>query len=472
MRILSTDPLFAWEKLPDSPDLIALASLLDMLGDQPLLQALRAHRGKGRNDYPVHVLWRTHVTHYLLRHGAMQQCLAELGRNPALRRVVGIEEGQGVPDACNMSRFLEVLGQPQHLRLIDAMFEDLARRLAAEVPDLGRDLAGDSAALSARKSRTPQEGGAADGTGATLPQPAGGRKEYRDDAGKLVRSFEWHGYKFHLLVDVKHEVILARHVTAAAGEGTGDNSVLGLLLEKAQRVLPEGRIKSLAYDKAADDVKTHELLDEQGIKPLIQIRSLLKDETEQKLPGHDGNSNVVYDEAGTLFCYDTVSAVPVKHKMSYVGYEKGRGTLKYRCPARHEGLACASDARCNGCSSYGKTVRVKCELDLRRFPPIPRATLEFERRYKGRTAIERVNARIKIFWGADDGNVTGPARFHAHLGTVMVVHAVMANWLATQPRYEGKSLSPTRMSQIARKLARAGQSGPPAVPAGDCLTLT
>ena len=117
-------------------------------------------------------------------------------------------------------------------------------------------------------------------------------------------------------------------------------------------------------------------------------------------------------------------------------------------------------------------MRVKCELDLRRFPPIPRATLEFERRYKGRTAIERVNARIKIFWGADDGNVTGPARFHAHLGTVMVVHAVMANWLATQPRYEGKSLSPTRMSQIARKLARAGQSGPPAVPAGDCLTLT
>ena len=73
--------------------------------------------------------------------------------------------------------------------------------------------------------------------------------------------------------------------------------------------------------------------------------------------------------------------------MAYIGHEKSRGTLKYRCPARHEGWACPSDKKCNGCSKYGKTVRVKCQLDLRRFPPIPRATREFECRYKGRTAV-------------------------------------------------------------------------------------
>jgi len=173
------------------------------------------------------------------------------------------------------------------------------------------------------------------------------------------------------------------------------------------------------------------------------------------LPGHDGNSNVVYDESGTLYCYDKTSDTPVKHKMAYIGYEKSRGTLKYRCPARHEGWTCPSDAKCNRGSGYGKTVRVKCELDLRRFPPIPRATKEFERRYKGRTSIERVNARTKLFWGADDGNVTGAERFHAHLATIMVVHAAVANWLAMCPRYEGKSLSPTRLSQVARRLQKA-----------------
>ncbi len=39
--------------------------------------------------------------------------------------------------------------------------------------------------------------------------------------------------------------------------------------------------------------------------------------------------------------------------------------------------------------------------------PIPRATKQFGRRYEGRSAGERVNARVKVFWGADDGNITG-----------------------------------------------------------------
>ena len=128
------------------------------------------------------------------------------------------------------------------------------------------------------------------------------------------------------------------------------------------------------------------------------------------LPGHDGNSNIVYDEAGTLYCYDKVSVPPVRHQMSYIGHEPQRGTLKYRCPAKHEGWRCPNGKVCNKGKSYGLTVRVKREIDLRRFPPIPRATKQFERRYKGRTAVERVNARIKVFWGADDGNITGARR--------------------------------------------------------------
>jgi hypothetical protein len=447
VHLSTTDSLFAWDKLPDSPDLSAVRFLLDLLPDQRLLAALRAYRGKGRNDYPVQILWRVHVTRCLLRHVTMEACLAELGRNPALRRVVGIEDGQGVPEAWNMSRFLEVLGQPQHLALMGEMFDQLAGRLGSLVENLGQQVAGDSAALSARQDASPA---------GELPQPDGGRKEYKDESGKVVKVYEWFGYKFHLLVDVKHEVILAWHITPAT---VNDAQIISVLLEKAHRVLPAGRIQTLAYDKAADDQKTHELLNEQHIKPLIQNRLLWKNQTEEMLPGHNGTSNVVYDEAGTLYCYDKSSAVPVKHKMAYIGYEKSRGTLKYRCPARHEQWKCPSDPKCNRGIEYGKTVRVKCELDLRRFPPIPRATKEFERRYKGRTAIERVNGRIKLFWGADDGNVTGAARFHAHLATIMLVHIAMANWLAMSPRYEGKSLSPTRLSLIARRLHRAAGGG-------------
>lgn len=62
---------------------------------------------------------------------------------------------------------------------------------------------------------------------------------------------------------------------------------------------------------------------------------------------------------------------------------------------------------CNTGRSYSKTVRVPREIDVRCFPAIPRATKQFERLYDGRAAVERVNGRLKIFWGLDDGNLRG-----------------------------------------------------------------
>ena len=160
---------------------------------------------------------------------------------------------------------------------------------------------------------------------------------------------------------------------------------------------------------------------------------------------------MVYDEAGTVYCYDKVSRIPVRHRMAYIGHEPSRGTLKYRCPAMHEGWKCPNGHRCNAGKKYGKTLRVKREIDLRRFPPIPRATKQFERLYKERTAVERVNARLKIFWGADDGNITGAERFHANVGVVMVVHIGLATLLAACPRREG-TLGKMRLGAIAKAL--------------------
>jgi len=160
---------------------------------------------------------------------------------------------------------------------------------------------------------------------------------------------------------------------------------------------------------------------------------------------------VVHDEAGTVYCYDTQSPKPIKRPMSYDGHEKERGTLKYRCPAKVEGFACASEEKCNAGKPYGMTVRVPQGIDLRRFPAIPRATKQFERLYKGRTAVERVNARLKVFWGLDDGQVVGARRFHAHVGAVMVVHLALATQLAAAQRYEG-AFGTMTLSPLAARL--------------------
>jgi len=457
MRIPTTKPLFAWDCLEGNPSLQTLKTFFDLLPDAKLLQSLRQTRGKGRNDYPVHILWRTALLCPLLRHPWLESCLQELQRNPSLWPIIGIEDASQVPNKWNMSRFMIVLGTQPHLTLLKDVFNTMARNLSEAVPDLGRHCAADTSALHARREATRAK--------TDLPQPDGGKKEYTDDDGNVTRIIEWFGYKAHLLVDVKHEVILAFAITPAS---THDKKgIPNLVSQAAANVadpkaadssgLAKHRIETLAYDKAGDDQGTHEFLDAAGIKPVIQIRACWKSEPERMLPGHDGTSNIVYDEAGTIFCYDKVSATPVRHRMSYIGQEPGRRTIKYRCPAMHEGWACPSHDRCNCGLKYGKTVRVPRDADIRRFTPIPRDTKKFETLYKGRTAVERVNARIKILWGADDGNIVGPARFHAFFGAVMIVHIGLATLLASAPREEGGTpgrLGTMHIGSIARQLQK------------------
>jgi hypothetical protein len=442
-----TKPLFAWDCLQDSPSLGTIRQFLRSIPDAKLLEGLRRHRGRGRNDCPVHVAWGVVLLRIALRHVSVDATLAELGRNEALRRLIGIEKEEDVPKSWNISRFLDTLGREPHRSELRRIFDAMVERLGAAVPDLGQATAGDSTALHARhKSEKLAKAEIAEG----LPQPSGGKKEYLDEDGKVTKIVEWFGYKLHLLVDAKHEVVLAYRVTTAHA---ADSKSLPDLIEQGQANLPEDRIETLAYDKAADDNESHRVLNKAGIRPVIQNRRLWKDQTEQMLPGHDGRSNIVYDEAGTVYCYDRTSLPIVRQKMAYIGYEPQRETIKYRCPARHEGWPCPHDAVCNAGKSYGKTVRVDRTIDLRRFPPIPRATKKFERLYNGRTSVERVNARLKIFWGVNDGNIVGARRFHAMVGAVLVVHVAFATLLAAAPRREG-TLGKLRLGPIQKALAQ------------------
>jgi hypothetical protein len=445
MKIAITKPLFAWDCLDDSPSLQSIRTLLESIPDHALLQSLRDARGKGRDDYPVETLWGTLLLAIALRHPSTDACIQELQRNPALRLLIGIEAEDAVPDADNLSRFLAKLGEAPHLSHLRALFDVMVQRLGLVVGDLGKDTAGDSTGLAGRAAVSEKLRAAEHEQG--LPQPSGGKKEYKDDDGNVTKIVQWFGYKLHLLVDVKHEVALAYHLTDTKA---GDNERIPELVEQAKNNLPDERIQTLAYDKAADDGAVHEFLHEEDIKAVIQNRNFKVEEPEKVLGGRTP-LNIVYDQAGTVFCYDKVSETPVRHPMAYIGHEAERGTLKYRCPARHQGFDCPSDAACNGERDYGLTVRVKQEIDLRRFPSVPRATKQFERLYAGRTAVERVNGRFKIFWGADDGQVYGSRRFHGHVGAVMVMHLAFATLLAQAGRYEG-TFGKMKLSPIAKAL--------------------
>ena len=366
MIVHSAKPLFAWDCLEDSPSLQTIKDLLAALPDGKLLNSLRAARGKGRDDYPVSVLWGVVVLRVALRHITTEAILAELRRNEGLRRIIGIESESGVPNKWNMSRFEDVLGQEPHRTLLKEIFNGLIQRLGVTITDLGRDTAGDATDLSAR--RKPEEA-AQEEIDEGLPQASGGRKEYKDDEGKVIKVVEWFGFKLHLLVDVKHEVALAYVITDTKA---GDGETLPALLDQAKENLPQGRIKTLAYDKAADSEDVHKRLSGEGITPLVRMRNLWDTDPERMLPGHDGSSNVVYTEDGTIYCYDKVSEPPVRHPMAYIGYEPERETLKYRCPAKHEGWDCPMSTVCNA----GKVVRQDSASRPRTGPaavPVPAA---------------------------------------------------------------------------------------------------
>src|SRR3954451_3059382 len=320
MLIHATEPLFAWGQLEDCPTLATIRDLLAAVPDHDLIAGLVAARGHGRDDYPVARLWRIVLLTILLRHTCFNACLDELHRNPALCRLIEITAEEQIPHGWNLSRFLDTLGQEPHRTALRQVFDALARPLGRAVPDLGRHTAGDATALSARAKSDPKA--VARETEQGLPQPTGGRKEYTDAEGKVVKVVEWFGYKLHLLVDVRHEVVLAYEVTDTKA---GDGETLPGVLAQAKANLPEGRIKTLAYDKAADGEGVHELLSGGGITPLIQMRALWQTDPERMLPGHDGTSNVVYKEDGTIYCYDKVSEPPVRHPMAYIGHEPDRG---------------------------------------------------------------------------------------------------------------------------------------------------
>ncbi len=72
--------------------------------------------------------------------------------------------------------------------------------------------------------------------------------------------------------------------------------------------------------------------------------------------------------------------------------------LKYRCPHVLGKGVCQSRFRCTP-SPYGYVLKLPIGDDPRRHPLVPRESKKWERLYRMRTAIERVNSRLKEFLG-------------------------------------------------------------------------
>lgn len=421
--------LFTWQEIEVSSDLDRLKLVLDVIPDEKLMVHLEKDRGHGRDDYPVRPMWNALIAGIVFNHPSIASLARELWRNGELRHVCGFEPGRPIPTQDALERLAKMVLDHRHY--IDAMFKELVEELGKLLPDLGQKLAMDSKAIPSHGRPVRDESKQKEPDGRRDLDADWGNKTskgVREDGTVWEKVKRWFGYKLHLLVDSTHELPLTYKVTRASA---GDSPELLPMVRKLGKDHPRvaERAEELAADKAYDSGENkRELFDEMGINPIIDTRHLWKDEPTQSRSLFPDRCDVfTYDESGRLYCHCPVTGE--KRDLFFCGFERERGTLKYRCPAAAYDLNCKGRTLCEAMAdvgSFGRTVRVPLDLDRRIFTPVAHPTAKWKRAYARRTAVERVNSRIDLVLGFERHYIRGLYKMRCRISFALVIMLAMA----------------------------------------------
>ena len=464
-----TKLLFSWDDVDSLPDMRRLTLVLDHLPDGPVVEALRARRG--RDDYPVEAMWRALVAGVVFQHASMESLLRELGRNPGLLSICGFDPlpRQGrprravrahpqtgaaavvefpsparspVPNAWNFSRFLEsVEAVESDTGCVTGMIDALREGLREALPGFGEHLGYDGKAIESHSTgRTNRQ------TGRTSdPEADWGKHETRGVDGKTGKAWtkvkSWFGYRLHLIADTRYEIPVALEVTkASAAESPVLSRMIHELFAGQDRALA-GRCADFSADRGLDGGPLKQALwDDHGIRPLIDTRAMWRDEKAE--PGYDASKPVLrplypervdtvpHSEKGGAMC--RCPETGEERPMAFQGFEADRGTLKYRCPAAAYDLTCQGRAICHkqaGCAAgdYGRIVRIDLKTaDRRIFTPTPHGSPSWRRGYKRRAALERINARLDNDFGFERHHIRGHAAMKTRVGLALAIMMALA----------------------------------------------
>ena len=323
-----------------------------------------------------------------------------------------------MPNAWKYSRFLSNIVKEQ--KAVDEMFDNVLGEIMKLLPDFGRKLGIDGKAI---ESYAKKENKAAEEDGRRDLDANTGIKKYngiREDGTLWEKVKSWFGYKLHLVVDTEYELPVAFSITKASEAEIPEGKKL---IEKIEKKHPEilERCKYWFGDRGYDDTDTIKYLwDKHGIKPVIDMKNGWKDKFEVRM--FEGRDNIIgYDNYGSIYCYDPVMGE--RHLMGYGGFEKDREALKYICPCKSSGIKCKG---CDKCPYHNKSVRIKLEEDRRRFTPLARSSYAWEREYKSRTAVERVNSRIDNVYGFERHFIRGLKKMESKCSLALLVMLAMA----------------------------------------------
>lgn len=436
MAIIPQPFLFSWKEIDEASDLDRLRLVLSALPDESLVCFLEQRRGRGRDDYPIRSMWNAVIAGIVFQHPSAAALLRELRRNGELRQLCGFNPFGGeasAPSDDAMERFLKLI--VEHFSMLTDMFHELVDELKKELPDLGSKTAIDSKAIQSFGNQVTDEKKLENPDGRRDTDANWGKKIYkgiRKDGTTWEKVKKWFGYKLHLMVDSVYELPLAFSVDVASSSDMINLTPLVEDLKKHHKKIHDDA-EECSADKGYDSAENNaELFDEHGIKPVIDKRTMWRDQKYKTL--HPDRYDVFcYDETGKVYC-----SCPSMQKgddelreLAFVGFEKDRGTLKYRCPAAAFGFECQGRTNCEklspvGVGDFGRIVRVPLELDRRVFTPISRPTDKWQKAYNLRTSVERVNGRIDQVLGFEHHNIRGKAKMEMRVTLALVVMLAMA----------------------------------------------
>jgi len=417
--------MFSWQAVESSPEILRFRLVLEQLDDEELMNVLEAERGHARDDYPIRAVWNAMIAGIVFRHETRAALIGELLRNGELRQACGFDPllgARAVPDRFVFNRLTRKL--VRHQDLLGKVFRRMVEKLAGLLSEsgFGRSLAIDSKALRARGKQDKEA------DVGTKTKPAG-----EDGDGEVV--FHWRGYKLHLLCDAVHEMPLAFEVTRA---NEADSPHLMPLVKRYagdHQELAEKAVElsaDMGYDDGEDKAA---LYDDYGIVPLIPSRNLAGGAMK---PLDETRHDTVYvSPKGEIRCKIRPFAERDEEAfaaMQYQGFEKDRGTLKFRCPAGAYGIECKNREACRRPlkeGGFGRIVRVKLDSNRRLHQPLYAASQSFADRYRRRTSVERLFSRLDNLFGFERPQTLGLKPTIARVTIVLSsMLAIAAGWIA------------------------------------------
>lgn len=413
MHIIQS-PLFDFEAFIQEKSQSRLVGILEALPAEKLLIALEQEHWTGRKGYSVRGMWAVLIAGLINQCHTLADVVRLLKRDKETRLICGFSK-DNMPGEDALSRFLKKL--VKHATLFDEFISDLVTKLRELLPGFGAKLAVDSTDILAYANgyrerpadRDARWGAKKKGNSKSKGKAEGEKKGEK----KEPEVYYWFGYKLHLVIDALYELPLAFILTAA---NEADTTYLKPLLQKArvdqEKLRPEMVITDKGYDSQENNTFVYK---DCKATPIIPIR----ERKDAQLPD-------ICNAKGTPLC---------SCGLAMVYWGRDGNYLKYRCPHALGKAECKSRFRCTS-SPYGYVLKLPIAEDVRRHPPVPRESKKWERLYKMRTAVERVNSRVKELLGLGDITLRGIKKVTVRSALSLLIMLAAAVSMAKEHKYQ------------------------------------